>query len=351
MNLLIHPTCPWLPVAAATLASLGAGLGLAAPALAGEGAGASAGPASAIEVIFNDPGAVYGAWHADIERVALAAGADWLRHFLPPGATPVLTLRIGFDGQATASGASVVSHLVGPGAGGQWVYAQGAAYELQTGLDPNGAEADIDITFGTAGYLQHELWFDPAPLLRTTPVPAGQTDAYSVLQHELGHALGFNGWLDASTATAGAAASTFDMLVGAHPGQPDGGLYFLGAAAMALYGGPVPLTVGNYAHLGNWAPGSGSGLLPDLMNGLVFYRGTRYTISPLNLAMLQDTGLPLAAAVPEPATAALWLAGLLALALWLQHRRGPVRLPGAARSSAHRPPPPGRLQPAHRCSA
>jgi PEP-CTERM motif len=263
-----------------------------------------------IEVVFDDPGAQYAAYHADIERVTLAAGAGWLSHFLPAGSTQLLTVRIGFDAMATATGRSLVSSFAGLGDNGVNLFAQGAAHELLTGIDPNGDDADIEIMLGTGGYLQHELWFDPAPLQRSAEVPLWQTDAYSVLQHEFGHALGFNGWLDSSTGSAsGDSISTFDALVGAHPLGDAAGLYFLGASAMAAYGGPVPLTDGNYTHLGNWAQGAGASLLPDLMNGMVFYRGTRYTVSALDLAVMHDLGLPSVGVVPEPATALLWLAG------------------------------------------
>lgn len=274
-----------------------------------------------IEVVFNDPGAVYASYHADIERVTLAAGANWLSHFTATGTAPVLTVRIGFDALATATGRSLTSSFVGVSNSGMNLFAQGAAHELLTGIDPNGSEADIEIMFGTGGYLQTELWFDPAPLQRTSPVPLSQTDAYSVLQHEFAHALGFNGWLDSSTGTVpGNDASTFDALVGEHPQGAGTGLYFLGSSAMALYGGPVPLTDGNYTHFGNWAPGNGQDLLPDLMNGLVFYRGTRYTVSALDLAVMNDLGLPTSVGVvPEPATSALWLLG--AGALLLSQRR------------------------------
>ena len=50
------------------------------------------------------------------------------------------------------------------------------------------------------------------------------------------------------------------------------------------------------------------------MNGVVFYRGTRYDISALDLAILRDTGLAVAAA-PEPTSTALLLGGLGLLAL------------------------------------
>jgi hypothetical protein len=108
-------------------------------------------------------------------------------------------------------------------------------------------------------------------------------------------------------------------------------LAFTGPSATALYGGPVPLTVGSYAHLGNPAPLPGTDLIPDLMNGVAFTRGTRYHITPLDLAMLRDlestlpsgvadlTGglraapmleAPPPLAVPEPSTWLLMVAGL-----------------------------------------
>ena len=75
---------------------------------------------------------------------------------------------------------------------------------------------------------------------------------------------------------------------------------------MNLYGGPVPVTFGNVAHIGNDSSRPGSDLIPDLMNGVVFFRGTRYDISPLDLAIVADTGLTVIA-VPEPSSAFLFL--------------------------------------------
>ena len=57
-----------------------------------------------------------------------------------------------------------------------------------------------------------------------------------------------------------------------------------GPAAEALYGGAVPITFGNNFHIGNSPPrpGDDAFLVPDLMNGVVFYRGMSYGISPLD---------------------------------------------------------------------
>ena len=60
-----------------------------------------------------------------------------------------------------------------------------------------------------------------------------------------------------------------------------------------VYGGPVPMTYGDYPHFGNEPPRPGSDLIDhELMNGVVFYYGQRYYISPLDLAVLEDVGVP-----------------------------------------------------------
>lgn len=277
------------------------------------GAAAALQPAHAvvsIEVVFDDPAALYGAYYGDIQRNLVAAGDDWLSHFSAPASNTVLTVSVGFVAINTANGGSVSSSFVRSQAGIN-IFEQGAAAELRTGIDPNGTAADISFNIGINGYLQTELWFDPTPAnLNDDVVPANKTDARSVLLHEFGHALGFNGWRNGSTgALPGDYASTFDAYT-ALTSTPAGNLVvFTGPAAVALYGGAVPITAGNYTHLGNNLPLAGVDLIPDLMNGVVYYRGSRYTISALDLAILQDVGLPVTA-VPEPAGAALLLAGL-----------------------------------------
>ena len=232
---------------------------------------------------------------------------------------------------ATASGASLTSSFIGS-IGGRDTFEQGVAAEWRTGIDPNGAAADAGVTFGLA-YLRNELWFDPDPHARTAPVPLDRTDAMSVLLHEFGHILAYNGFADVNT---GQPPPTFWSIWDRWmiPGQPT---LFSGPASVAAWGAAPELTVGNINHWGNpgpgmdvvlaepciemtplWregvpiprqcpAPGSidapasrqgdpiraistGGNLIDQLMNGVVFYSGTRYDLSSLDLAVLQDVG-------------------------------------------------------------
>jgi hypothetical protein len=231
----------------------------------------------------------------------------------------------------TASGASAVTSYVGT-INGRDTYEQGVAAELRLGTDPNGAAGDAIVTFGLT-YLRNELWFDPDPQARTAPVPLDRTDAMSTVLHELGHILAYNGFADVSTGQPPATFwSIWDRWM--IPGQPT---VFSGPNAVASWGSMPDLTTGNINHWANpaqsaaglagescaengvrWQDGApvprqcpvpasadapasmdadplhsidaAGTLIDQLMNGIVFYRGTRYDISALDLAVLRDVG-------------------------------------------------------------
>ena len=189
------------------------------------------------------------------------------------------------------------------------VYGAGTAYKINNGVDVNGDAPDVEILLNP-NYARDELWFDPDPFARQALMPADKTDAVSVFLHELGHAIAFNGWGQSPDGKLpGTYASTWDI----NTEFDGGGLYFIGAKAQAVYGGAVPVTLGNNYHIGN-ANGDGSDLLTDVMNGVVFYRGQRYGVSALNVAMAEDMGV-VVQAVPEPQTIWLMSVGLLILGL------------------------------------
>jgi hypothetical protein len=268
-----------------------------------------------------------------IRANTVAAMDLWTRH-LAGGAAIEVEIALG-AGVQHAAGYSLTSGFVRH-EGGVDVYEQGVAYEIRTGWDPNGSEPDLRVLLND-DYVTDELWFDPQPGQRWASVPAERTDAVSLLAHELGHALAFNGWWDPPQGQPPLSyGSTWDVLAD-YDGQA---LYFVGMAAVALHGGPVPVTAGNNWHIGN-AAGPGSDLLGDLMNGVAINRGSRYDVSALNLAMLADMGLPMAP-VPEPQTALMLAAGLAGLAAWRRRKR-PFSAPSI---SACGPPAARRAVPA-----
>jgi hypothetical protein len=257
-----------------------------------------------------------------------AAGASWVAVLDVAGARSI-EVAIALGDAPTANGGSVTSVFAGV-VGGRNLFEQSAAAELRTGVDPNGATPDMRITFGTA-YLRNELWFDPNPAQRIFPVPGDKTDAQSVVLHEFGHALAYNGWANGQGVPPDSYWSSFDQWMIA--GAPT---LFGGANAMLQFGTAPELTTNNIHHWANgpipplkrrdverpvewkdgvplpWpgcdgvpstdappsrdAPGARgnlpAGLLYELMNGVVFYRGTRYEISALDVATLEDVGLP-----------------------------------------------------------
>lgn len=246
-----------------------------------------------------------------------AALADWGRYVAGSAKIDVEVQVTNSVPEAAAS--SRASGYVGTQSGLS-VYGSGMAFKINQGVDVNGDTPDIEILLNPA-YLHNDLWFDPEPFSRHDLVPLDKVDAMSLFIHEVGHALAFNGWGNhINGALPADYASTWDINT-----HFDGtNLYFVGARAEQLYGGAVPVTVGNNYHIGN-ANGPGVDLVPDIMNGVAFYRGSRYEISPLDVAMIQDMGV-VVQAVPEVQSIWLMACGLLAMviAMRLQARVTPA---------------------------
>ena len=250
---------------------------------------AAAAPPITWSVTFDDPSGTFQAYDDEIRSTFLAAAAEWSTHLVT---TAPRTIDVGvrfITSVPRSSGHSVTSAFVST-VNGVNIFEQGLVDKLETGQEPNGTAPDMYLDFNPT-YLQNELWFDPAPASRTMPVPGDKTDAYSVIIHELTHAIVFNGWRDGQTGALPGTPpyeSTFDR----NETFDGANLFFTGPLAESLYGGPVSITYGNNWHVGNNPPRPGSNLLRDLMNGVVYYRGARYDLSALDLAMAADSGTP-----------------------------------------------------------
>jgi len=167
------------------------------------------------------------------------------------------------------------------------IYELSAAYEIRTGVDPNGAAVDIEMNFGAS--LENETyWFDPDPTERTAAIPSGKIDILSTCAHELGHAIAFSGARSSSTGDL----PGYSFLYDEHSTLIGGYYHFNGALAEAAYGSEVPLNTQVLAHLGNVSPAPGYDLDLDLMHGTPTRYQYRYSPTDVDAGILADVGLP-----------------------------------------------------------
>lgn len=233
-------------------------------------------------VQISDPDNTFQGKQSQLQANVQGAIEQWKAVLVMKGTLRVLVVPTS-DPSVRVEGASVANTLIGT-SGGVPVFEEGAAHLIRTGTNLNSSQPDLTITINSS-YLHNEIWIDPKPLVRTAPVPSDKVDLVSILTHELGHALGFQGFIDQTTGLTNLKyLSVFDTFITRDAG---GSVYFNGPSADAEYGSPVPLSPRNYYHYGTRQTPS---LFTSLMNGLVFYYGTRYGISPLDLAILRDLG-------------------------------------------------------------
>jgi hypothetical protein len=190
---------------------------------------------------------------------------------------------------------------------GHPIYIPDSLYALETGNHTTGFSSDLAITIVASPANLQNFYINPDPEAGTA-VPSDKYDLISVLEHEIGHGLGFIGLIDRLAPTqgeppidAGSAADTYDMLVS----YGSSGATFTGTDAEAVYGNmigagsavPVPLyfttdsglTTENFYHVAS--------TVGDLMN-VALSPGTFIPVSNLDLAILKDTGVPVTSDVP-----------------------------------------------------
>src|ERR1043166_4968267 len=235
-------------------------------------------------VSFVDRTSIYTGYYALLAADVVAAGQRWGEHFVSSAS---IEISVSFSTALgpTANGATAAYQPFGM-QNAISVYQTGDAYEIATGIDPNGSGQDINISINP-NFLANSLWLDPNPANRT--VQPGKVDAISAFIHEIGHALGFIGYRNFATGQLG---GDFETVFDSYIISSNGLFYFNVPNAVLAYGGAVPLTAGNIYHYGNSA-GPGSDLVPGgLMNGVSFRSGTLYDVAPLDIAIMKDLGLP-----------------------------------------------------------
>ena len=153
-------------------------------------------------------------------------------------------------------------------------------YEMQTGVDlyPTRPDCGMTVFLGTDGTVKlygMKAYFDPDPVeFVPANVPNGYFDFIGVLNHEVAHALAFQGTTEFTRYLT----------------TVNGYNYFNGPETVKTLGRPLPMSTFGGTHYGN-------GLLPDnpITTGLMYqwgnYAGNRLDWGTLDYAVLRDVGL------------------------------------------------------------
>ena len=199
-----------------------------------------------------------------------------------------ITLNIAAASTADELGEGGSEVAVGIGTdGARTVFQTGTSNELVTGTDANGATDDGGITLNSTEL--SSIYFSANPAADTAQ--AAKYDGLSILEHELGHIFGIDGFRNASGVLPADSESTWDQLVSVTGRTAT----FTGKYADAVYGSAVPVTTTYdsgeaYYHFANSLRDQASN---DLMTGTGLPTDTIRTISPLDVATMQDIGTPL----------------------------------------------------------
>jgi hypothetical protein len=231
-------------------------------------------------VSFSNPEAVSDPTRLLVQTNIVAAFDLWAQGLFSTATIEIEVLFKAGMGTALATGGSITSAFIRT-VDGDNLFQSGAAYELLTGIDKTLAGADIRMTIDLDDINEGRFFFDPTPTVSEETISTRQVDFVSVAAHEIGHGLGFNGWLVQNGLQDAALdyESVFDHFLQ----LSNGDIAFFGRQAVALNNGPVILRSG--AHLSEANRGD------DLMDP-VAPAGGRISVSSLDFAILGDIGVP-----------------------------------------------------------
>ena len=270
--------------------------------------GAPARDDMAFTISLDDTAGLSGAAETAIVNDLSAAALDWAQYVT--GDAPLriqLNITSGAHGDELANGGFASSIDSGEVINGETVIIPASIYALTTGNYVPGSTADVIINLPlSTNELDNPggLYAAPDPMTSGDPLPGNEYDLLSVFRHELAHGLGFGG-LTQQDGSLGPDETLWDSYI--QDTVTNGTITaanFVGPDAEAAYGAylgtdvptPVPLTLlnngENFAHVANQ---SSDPLAQDLMSGLGIGEGQMRDISSVDLAMLEDVGLPVTA--------------------------------------------------------
>ena len=244
---------------------------------------------TALSVSYTSPNGPYAAQYGVVTAAINQAFNAWMSHFdAPAGAVTINVTILPLGGNTVASAGP--SGVVPVGySGSKTVNMSGFAAEIATG-------AALSATIRSAA-----LNIDSSWLNTYFANPAANTvEIQRVMQHEIGHMLGFAAYTYAGVSgpiRSSSYTSAFDNYL-QYVGTAE---YFGGPNAIAARGGAVRMDYPTTAH--TYVPGGAS---------LMSYLDEAKTIQPLDVAILRDTGLPILSTqeVAEHQATRLYLAAL-----------------------------------------
>ena len=244
---------------------------------------------TALTVNYTSPLGPYAAQYGIVTTAINQAFNAWMSHFdAPAGAVTINVSFATLGASEVATGGSDKVVQVGR-SGSKTLYMSGFGAEIATG-------APLSVTARSG-----ELTLDTSWFKTEFANPAASTaEIQRVLQHEIGHMLGFIGFTTTNS-TGPVQPTTYTTAFDNDLSFAGTTEYFSGPNAIAAYGGGIRMDYASAVH--TYVPNHAS---------LMSYLDQATTIQPLDTAVLRDTGLPILSSqeVAEHQVTRLYLAAL-----------------------------------------